>query len=155
MILDPHCRAGAASMREERAPSAGRHPRTRGAVSRIGLRVGCRQDAATGLNDVTVREAIWQRFSGDDWAAFDALPPAIRQRMQDHAYDAWAVNALMLWQAFRRRLGSSACAERRLLNYLGDCEALERAAFAEAYRQAHGRPLPHVASGATVLRSRR
>ncbi|GGC67147.1 hypothetical protein GCM10011504_51450 [Siccirubricoccus deserti] len=39
-------------------------------------------------NDRTVREAIWWRFGGDEWAAFDALPPAIRQRIQCHAYDA-------------------------------------------------------------------
>ncbi|MFC7540370.1 DUF6525 family protein [Siccirubricoccus deserti] len=35
-----------------------------------------------------MREAIWWRFGGDEWAAFDALPPAIRQRIQCHAYDA-------------------------------------------------------------------
>jgi hypothetical protein len=32
-----------------------------------------------------VREAIWRRFDGDDWAAFDALPPAIRRRLHEHA----------------------------------------------------------------------
>lgn len=78
----------------------------------------------THSNDVTIREAIWQRFPGDNWSAFDALPPAVRQRMQEHAYDAWVVNALMLWRAFRHRLASLARAERRLLRYLGSCEAL-------------------------------
>jgi hypothetical protein len=56
--------------------------------------------------------------------------------MQEHAYDAWAVNALMLWRTFRRRLASSAGAERRLLRYLDACEALERTAFAEAHERA-------------------
>ena len=99
-------------------------------------------------NDGTIRDVIWRRFDGDDWAAFDALPPVIRRRMHEHAYDAWAVNALMLWRAFRRKTGSSARAERRLLRYLDTCEALEREAFALA----QGAPLPHVAAGATVLR---
>ena len=99
-------------------------------------------------NDITVREAIWRRFDGDDWAAFDALPPAIRRRLYEHAYDAWAVNALILWRGFRRQTGSSARAERRLLRYLDTCEALERQAFAAA----QGEVLPHVAAGATVLR---
>lgn len=103
-------------------------------------------------NDVTERERIWRRWPGDDWAAFDALPPAIRRRLHQHAYDAWSVNALILWRRFRRRTGSSARAERRLLNYLDDCEALEREAFAAAYRQATGCPLPHDAARATVLR---
>jgi hypothetical protein len=103
-------------------------------------------------NDVTERERIWRRWTGDDWAAFDALPPSVRRRMQVHAYDAWSVNALMLWRSFRRRTGSSARAERRLLRYLDECEALERQAFADAHRQATGCPLPHDAAGATVLR---
>jgi hypothetical protein len=113
-----------------------------------------RCDATAPLNDVTEREAIWRRWPGDDWAAFDALPPAIRRRLQGHAYDGWSVNALMLWRSFRRQTGSSARAERRLLRYLDECEALERDAFADAYRQQTGADLPHVAARATVLRDR-
>lgn len=41
-----------------------------------------------GLNDVTERPHIWRRFDGDDWAAFDSLPPVIRRRLHEHAYDA-------------------------------------------------------------------
>jgi hypothetical protein len=41
-------------------------------------------------NDVTERERIWRRFPGDDWAAFDALPLAVRQRIHEHAYNPWA-----------------------------------------------------------------
>lgn len=109
-----------------------------------------------GSNDVTVREAIWRRFAGDEWAAYDALPPTVRRRMQEHAYDAWAVNALVLWKMFRRQTGSGARAERRLLRHLDRCEALERAAFADAFAQAHGGArLPHVAAGASVLRRAR
>ncbi|MBY0329938.1 MAG: hypothetical protein K2X49_04640 [Acetobacteraceae bacterium] len=104
-------------------------------------------------NDVTERERIWRRFAGDEWAAFDALPAVIRRRIQDHAYDAWSVNALILWRAFRRQTGSSARAARRLLRWLDDCEAVERAAFAEAYRARYGLPLPHVAACATVQRA--
>jgi hypothetical protein len=104
-------------------------------------------------NDVTERERLWRRWPGDDWAAFDALPPAIRRRIREHAYDAWTVNALILWRAFRRQTGSSARAERRLLRWLDECEALEREAFADAYRQATGCALPHAAARATVLRA--
>jgi hypothetical protein len=108
--------------------------------------------AAPAGNDRTAREAIWHRFSGDDWAAFDALPPAVRRRMQEHAYDAWSVNALMLWRSFRRKLACSERAERRLLRYLDQCEALECAAFADAYHRRYAQPLPHVAAGGSVLR---
>lgn len=107
---------------------------------------------AGGSNDVTARERMWRRFAGDDWAAFDALPPAVRRRMREHAYDAWAVNALMLWRAFRRRTANSGRAERRLLRYLDECEAMELRAFAEAFAAGHGAPLPHLAAGASVLR---
>lgn len=104
-------------------------------------------------NDRTPRERIWRRFGGDDWAAFDALPPAVRRRLHEHAYDAWSVNALMLWRRFRRKTGCSARAERRLLRYLDECEALERAAFDAEHRARHGgAPLPHLAAGASVLR---
>ena len=103
-------------------------------------------------NDVTERERIWRRWPGDDWAAFEALPPRIRRRIQEHAYDAWAVNALMLWRAFRRQTGSSARAERRLLRWLDACEADERQAFAAAHRQRTGAELPHLAARASVQR---
>ncbi|MGX9963570.1 DUF6525 family protein [Roseomonas sp. F4] len=105
-------------------------------------------------NDVTERPRLWRRWPGDDWAAFDALPPSIRRRLQDHAYDGWAVNAWMLWRSFRRQTGSSARAERRLLRYLDDCEAKEREAFAEGFWQATGTKLPHVAAAVSVLRAR-
>ncbi|UFN48480.1 DUF6525 family protein [Roseomonas sp. OT10] len=104
-------------------------------------------------NDTTARDAVWRRWVGDEWAAYDDLPPAVRQRMQDHAYDPWAVNARLLWREFRQRLASSARAERRLLRHLERCEALERAAFDAAHRAAHGTPLPHVAAGVSVLRA--
>jgi hypothetical protein len=103
-------------------------------------------------NDGTVRDAIWRRYAGDDWAAFDQLPPAIRRRLTDHAYDAWAVNALMLWRHYRRLHGTVARAERALLRYFDFCERLERRAFAERYLRTHGTMLPHVAANLTVLR---
>ena len=103
-------------------------------------------------NDGTGRAAHWRRWPGDDWACFDALPAAVRRRMQQHAYDPWAVNALKLWRLFRRQTGSSARAERRMLRHLDQCEAMERALFAGAYAARHGQALPHVAAGASVLR---
>lgn len=118
-------------------------------------RTAVRPDEVCRGNDLTAREAIWRRFAGDDWACFDALPPAIRRRLHEHAYDAWAVNALLLWRSFRRKLGCSARAERRLLRYLDTCEALERAAFAENHRATHGCSLAHLAAGASVLRYER
>ncbi len=106
------------------------------------------------MNDVTTREGMWRRFGGDDWACFDALPPAIRERIQEHAYDAWSVNALMLWRMFRRKRGCSASAQRSLLRYLDHCEQLELIEFANVHRREHGLPLPHEAARATVLRYR-
>ena len=117
------------------------------ALTRPGDAAPCRPD-----KDGTVREAIWRRFDGDIWAAYDALPPSVRGRIQCHAYDAWSVNALILWRRFRRQTASSQRAERRLLRHLDECEALEREAFAEAYALLHGTPLPHIAAGASVLR---
>jgi hypothetical protein len=103
-------------------------------------------------NDFTLRETLWRRHPGDDWAAFDALPPSIRQRLAQHAYDGWAVNALLLWRQLRRKYASSTRAERRLLRYLDDCEALERDAFAAEYQRRHGLPFPHLAARASTLR---
>jgi hypothetical protein len=84
-------------------------------------------------NEVTERPRICRRFDGDDWQAFDALPPAMRRRMHEHAHDAWTVNALILWRRFRRQTASSERGLRRLLNHLNDCEALECPAFADAH----------------------
>lgn len=109
-------------------------------------------DMRGGMNDVTTREGMWRRFGGDDWACFDALPPAIRKRIQEHAYDAWSVNALMLWRMFRRKRACSARAERSLLRYLDLCEQLELIEFADVHRREHGMLLPHLAARATVLR---
>ncbi len=106
----------------------------------------------SAINDVAARDAMWRRLGGDDWAAFDALPAPARRRLHEHAYDAWAVNALALWQTFRRRHASTNRGLNTLLRYLDECEALERAAFAVPHLQSHGSPLPHVAAGASVLR---
>ncbi|MBE9607050.1 hypothetical protein IAI18_19470 [Acetobacteraceae bacterium H6797] len=108
--------------------------------------------ASSADNDVTAREGVWFRHEGDDWACYDALPPAIRRRLQAHAYDPWAANAHLLWRDFRRRHASSARAERALLRHFDRCERDERSAFDAAYRAAHGGPLPHIAAGATVQR---
>ena len=54
--------------------------------------------AKPASNDRTIRDTIWRRFAGDDWAAFDQLPPSVRHRLTEHAYDAWSVNALILWR---------------------------------------------------------
>jgi len=104
-------------------------------------------------NDITARDGAWFRYEGDDWQCYDALPPAIRRRMQEHAYDAWAVNAHILWRLFRRRHACSARAERALLNHFDRCEREERLAFDATHRAAHGAPLPHNAAGATVMRA--
>lgn len=103
-------------------------------------------------NDGTIREEIWRRYPGDDWAAFDELPAAIRRRLAEHAYDAWSVNTLILWRRYRRLHGSVEKAQRALLRYLDFCERLERQAFADAYAKEHGAMLPHVAANVPVLR---
>ena len=103
-------------------------------------------------NDVTVRPMIWQRHDGDDWAAYDRLPAAIRRRLNEHAYDAWSVNALMLWRRYRRLHPTEQRAQRALLRYLDHCERLERRAFAGDYARRHGHALPHQAARVAVLR---
>ena len=103
-------------------------------------------------NDVTERDRLWRRLAGDDWAAFDALPPAIRRRLHEHAYDPWAVNALVLWRLFRRRTGGSARAERRLLNHIAACERLELRQFAAAQAARWGNAPPQPGAGVAVLR---
>lgn len=111
------------------------------------LKPGC-----GAVNDVTARDGMWRRLSGDDWTAFDALPAAARRRLHEHAYDAWAVNTLALWRTFRRRHASTGRGLNTLLRYLDECEALERAAFAASHLQSHGSRLPHVAARVSVLR---
>ena len=108
--------------------------------------------ALTPTNDGTIREEIWRRYPGDDWAAFDQLPPAIRRRLAEHAYDAWSVNTLILRRHYRRLHGSPEKAQRALLRYLDFCERLERRAFADAYAKDHGAMLPHIAADVPVLR---
>ncbi len=103
-------------------------------------------------NDTTRREAHWTRYSGDEWACYDALPPRVRARLRVHAYDPWAVNAFRLWRAWRRTRGGER-AERALLRHLEHCEADECALFADAYRRDTGAAFPHLAAGATVLRA--
>jgi len=103
-------------------------------------------------NDITERPRLWRRYEGDDWAAFDALPPEARRHLHEHAYDAWAVNAQILWKIFRRQTASSARGMTRLLNHLRACERLELANFAEAYARQCGGTLPHVAAGVSTLR---
>lgn len=105
-------------------------------------------------NDRTAREAIWRRWGGDEWAAYDGLPPRLRARLAAHAYDPWAANAARLWRLLRRRHADPARRERAFLRHLDACEAAERAAFAGAQARAHGGPplLPHDAARASVLR---
>ena len=103
-------------------------------------------------NDGTVRAAIWKRYAGDEWAAFDQLPQSVRRRLHEHAYDAWSVNALMLWRHYRQLHRTLDRAERALLRYLDYCERLERQAFAEDYGRRYDEPLPHEAAGIPVLR---
>ena len=63
-------------------------------------------------------------YAGNDWTAFDALPAAIRQLVAAHAYDAWAVNVMMLWQHYKRLYGRTMRAEQALIRYLDYCERL-------------------------------
>lgn len=102
---------------------------------------------AVDNNDGTCRKTLWKRLAGDSWAAFDALPRAIRLRLTEHVYDAWSVNTLALWQHYKKIHGANARAERALIRYLDYCERLEQQAFAER----HG-ALPHQTAGATPLR---
>lgn len=103
-------------------------------------------------NERTLRHEIWHRYQGDEWSAFDQLPPSIRQRLREHAYDAWAVNALVLWRHYKRVHGPTHRAERALIRYLDYCERLERDAFATRYNTDYGNPLPHDAAAVSILR---
>jgi len=95
---------------------------------------------------------MWRRFDGDEWAAFDALPEPIRQRLAEHAYDAWSVNALILWRHYRRLHPTVERAIRGLLRYMDHCERLEQHAFAADHVRQYGSALPHHAAGIAVLR---
>lgn len=103
-------------------------------------------------NERTLRHEIWHRHTGDEWSAFEQLPPSIRQRLREHAYDAWSVNALILWRHYKRVHGPNRRAERALIRYLDYCERLERDAFATRYHNSYGTPLPHDAAVASILR---
>ncbi|WP_050801447.1 DUF6525 family protein [Gluconobacter morbifer] len=107
---------------------------------------------AVVANDQTIRHEIWRRFSGDEWEAFDQLPLSVRQRLNEHVYNAWSVNVLMLWKHYKRVHGRSPRAERALIRYLDYCERLERRAFAERYMEQYGTLYPHDAARATILR---
>lgn len=51
-------------------------------------------------NDRRVRAAIWRRYTQDERAAFDQLPQSIRRRPLEHPYDAWTLNAPLLWRRY-------------------------------------------------------
>ncbi|MBS1000567.1 hypothetical protein JK169_05960 [Acetobacter persici] len=104
-------------------------------------------------NERTLRNAMWRRYTGDDWQAFDQLPPLVRQRVAEHAYDAWSVNVLMLWKHYKRTYGNTLRGQRALIRYLDYCERLEREAFASHYSDQYGTMLPHDAASATLLRT--
>jgi hypothetical protein len=106
-------------------------------------------------NDGTIRDAIWRRYIGDDWAAFDQLPAAIRRRLAEHAYDAWSVNALILWRNYRRLHPTAERAQRALLRYLDFPERLERRAFADRYAQQHAESQPRAGPDRAAHRRRR
>ncbi|MCX2561985.1 DUF6525 family protein [Acetobacter farinalis] len=108
---------------------------------------------AIPTNERTLRHEIWRRYTGDDWQAFDKLPPLVRQRVAEHAYDAWSVNVLMLWNHYRRVYGNTLRGQRALIRYLDYCERLERQAFAADYTSHYGTALPHDAASASILRS--
>lgn len=110
------------------------------------------QHSPNSINDRTHRTEIWHRFDGDDWDAFDQLPTDIRQRLNNHVYDAWSVNALMLWKHYKRIYGRTPRAERALIKYLDYCERLEREDFADRYKAEYGAIYPHDAAQATILR---
>ncbi|GAN70125.1 DUF6525 family protein [Acetobacter syzygii] len=103
-------------------------------------------------NERTLRHEVWRRYDGNDWNAFDSLPPSIRQRVAQHSYDAWSVNVLMLWRHYKRSYGRTARAEKALIRYLDYCERLERDVFATRYVEQYGMPLPHLAAEGTVQR---
>ena len=130
-----------------------RIPRRRAAVSLTALDPFCITGSFDAKsNDRTIRDVIWRRYPGDDWAAFDQLPIAVRRRLTEHAYDAWSVNALVLWRHYRRLYPTAERAQRALLRYLDYCERLERRAFAEEYARRYHAPLPHEAAAVQVLR---
>ncbi|MCQ8241123.1 DUF6525 family protein [Rhizosaccharibacter radicis] len=108
---------------------------------------------AAAVNDRGERARHWRRFAGDDWNSFDSLPPVIRRRLCDHAYDAWSVNALMVWQRYRRHLGDEGRAERAMLRYLDHLERQERRLFAASQNMPGGAVLPHDRAAASVLRA--
>ncbi|CAI9119503.1 DUF6525 family protein [Acetobacteraceae bacterium LMG 32668] len=103
-------------------------------------------------NERTLRHEMWRRYEGREWEAFDQLPPLVRQRVTEHAYDAWSVNVLMLWKHYKRVYGRTMRAERALIRYLDYCERLEREAFGARYSAENGRSLPHDAAAVPVLR---
>lgn len=103
-------------------------------------------------NERTLRHEMWRRYTGDDWQAFDQLPPLVRQRVASHAYDAWSVNVLMLWKHYKRTYGNTLRGQRALIRYLDYCERLEREAFADHYTNQYGTMLPHDAACVSVLR---
>ncbi len=107
---------------------------------------------ADRTNERTLRHEVWRRYDGDDWQAFDALPPGIRRRVSLHGYNAWSVNVLMLWRHYKRTYGRTARAEKALVRYLDYCERLECNVFATRYGEQYGMPLPHMAAQGTVQR---
>lgn len=104
-------------------------------------------------NDGTVRDTIWRRHPGDEWAALEQLPSPVRSRLREHAYDPWSVNALLVWRRYRLMHGPGERGVRAMVRYMDHCERLERRVFTQHYASAGlGGHLPHDAAGGSVLR---
>jgi hypothetical protein len=88
-----------------------------------------------------------------DVAAYDALPPILRDTVARNAIKLSAESVLKFWRSIIPQTGGDdAEAARYTAAKIEKLEAGEISMFAGWHRGAHGYDLPHVASRATICR---
>jgi hypothetical protein len=105
-----------------------------------------------GDNAKTPREEA-DSTQAEEEATFERLPPQLRRALCDAVIDFSAVEILASYNQQALRVGP-ARATHRILIELRQNEQDEIEEFAAEHLAQHGYALPHVAAGATILRSR-
>jgi len=92
------------------------------------------------------------RSTGDQWEAYDRLPEAVRQMLQDMNQNYCASRTAELLRPILLLVADQEAAVELFVAAQRDAEAGEILKFSTAYAQKYMIPYPHTAAGATTMR---
>lgn len=103
------------------------------------------------VGNVVGANAFRESTDAATFAAFDALPLTVRRALAEGVNFFCPVTVLEDFEALAASVGSIR-ATAQVLAKIKRSEGAEMGWFAVAYEKAHGRPYPHLAADATILR---